>query len=156
MSDAPARPSICLNMIVKNEAHVVCECLDSVAPYISSWVIVDTGSDDGTQDLIRTHMARLGIPGDLHQRPWHNFGHNRTEAINLAQGHADYIWVMDADDLMVGTPDFTGLSVDMYFLPRVQVDAGDGAPERQPGYRRRRANTWSPQVEHVPSCVEFR
>jgi glycosyltransferase involved in cell wall biosynthesis len=78
-----ARPAICLNMIVKNEAHVVRETLDSAAPYISSWVIVDTGSDDGTQDLIANHMARLGIPGELHERPWRNFGHNRTEALSL-------------------------------------------------------------------------
>jgi len=48
-------------MIVRNEAHIVEGVLDAVAP--SSWVIVDTGSDDGTQDVIRIHMARLGIPG---------------------------------------------------------------------------------------------
>ena len=60
-----ARPTICLNMIVKNEVHIVAQVLDAVAPYISSWVIVDTGSDDGTQDLIRNHMDSLGIPGSF-------------------------------------------------------------------------------------------
>ena len=84
-------------MIVRNEAHIVAEVLDAVAPYISSWVVVDTGSDDGTQDVICDHMARLGIPGELHERPWRDFGHNRTEALTLAQGHGDYIWVIDAD-----------------------------------------------------------
>jgi len=64
-----ARPAICLNMIVRNEAHIIRETLDSVVPYISSWVIVDTGSNDGTQDLIRDHMGRRGIPGELHERP---------------------------------------------------------------------------------------
>jgi glycosyltransferase involved in cell wall biosynthesis len=117
-----ARPTICLNMIVKNEAHIVHEALDSVAPYISSWVIVDTGSDDGTQDLIRDHMARLGIPGELYERPWRNFGHNRTEALTLAQDHADYIWVMDADDTVAGTLDFSQLSADIYSL-RYQLDS---------------------------------
>lgn len=114
---APARrPAICLNMIVRNEAHVVHEVLDSVAPFISTWVIVDTGSDDGTQDKIRDHMAALGIPGELHERPWRNFGHNRSEAIALAKGRADYIWVMDADDLLVGAPDFSDLTADVYQL----------------------------------------
>jgi glycosyltransferase involved in cell wall biosynthesis len=103
-------------MIVKNEAHIVAEVLDVVASYISSWVIVDTGSDDGTQDLIRNHMDSLGIPGELHERPWRNFGDNRTEALSLAQGHADYIWVMDADDTIVGTPDFTRLTADIYLM----------------------------------------
>jgi hypothetical protein len=111
-----ARPTICLNMIVKNEVHIVAQVLDAVAPYISSWVIVDTGSDDGTQDLIRNHMDSLGIPGELHERPWRDFGHNRTEALSLAQGHADYIWVMDADDAIVGTPDFTRLTADIYLM----------------------------------------
>ncbi|MEI7718041.1 MAG: glycosyltransferase, partial [Mycobacterium sp.] len=117
MSDTvTTRPAICLSMIVKNEAHVIADALDSVAPYISSWVVVDTGSDDGTQDVIRNCMVRLGIPGELYERPWRNFGDNRTEAVALAQGHGDYIWVMDADDLVVGTPDFTGLDADIYFM----------------------------------------
>ena len=103
-------------MIVRNEAHIIHECLDSVAPYIGSWVIVDTGSDDGTQDVIRRHMDGLGLSGELHERPWRNFGHNRSEALNLAQGHGDYIWVMDADDMLVGTPDLTGLTADVYTL----------------------------------------
>jgi hypothetical protein len=111
-----ARPAICLNMIVRNEAHIVREVLDAVAPHITSWVIVDTGSEDGTQDVIRSHMAGLGIPGELHERPWRNFGHNRSEALTLAQGHGDYIWVMDADDTVVGTPDFSQLDADAYLM----------------------------------------
>ncbi|MDT5139070.1 MAG: hypothetical protein QOD58_3332 [Mycobacterium sp.] len=113
-----ARPAICLAMIVRNEAHVVKEALDSAAPYISSWVIVDTGSDDGTQDLITGHMAGLGILGELHERPWRDFGHNRAEALTLAQGHGDYIWIVDADDILVGTLDLTRLSADIYMLRR--------------------------------------
>jgi Glycosyl transferase family 2 len=109
-------------MIVRNEAHIVHEVLNSVAPYISSWVIVDTGSDDGTQDLIRNHMAGLGIPGELYERPWRNFGHNRTEALTLAQGHGDYIWVIDADDTLVGTPDFTRLSADIHWLQFLDIN----------------------------------
>ncbi|MBB5164332.1 hypothetical protein [Mycobacterium sp. AZCC_0083] len=52
-------------MIVRNEAHIIQEVLGSVAPHVASWVIVDTGSDDGTQDVIRSQMADLGIPGEL-------------------------------------------------------------------------------------------
>lgn len=103
-------------MIVRNEAHVVHEVLDCVASYIDYWVIVDTGSDDGTQDVIRDHLAKLGIPGELHDRPWRNFGANRTEALDLAQGRSDYIWVMDADDLVVGELDLSALTGDAYEL----------------------------------------
>ena len=110
------RPTICLNMIVKNESHIIHELVASVAPLIDSWVIVDTGSTDGTQDLLRRLMAERGIPGELHERPWRNFGHNRSEAIALAQGHADYILVMDADDVIEGTVDFSRLSHDTYTM----------------------------------------
>ena len=136
-----ARSAICLNMIVKNEVDVVAEVLDSVARYISSWVIVDTGSTDGTQDLICNHMARLGIPGELHERPWRDFGHNRTEALNLAHGRGDYIWVIDADDIVVGTPEFGCLTADVYFV-RLKVRSvvywrpqlfRDGVPWRYEG-----------------------
>jgi glycosyltransferase involved in cell wall biosynthesis len=123
------RPAICLNMIVKNEAHIIQEMLDAVAPYISSWVIVDTGSDDGTQDLIKSHMAGLAIPGELYERPWRDFGHNRTEALTLAQGRGDYIWVMDADDTVVGTPDFNNLDADVYSMRIGQAPAIDWRPQ---------------------------
>ena len=44
--------TICLSMIVKNETHIIHECLDSMWRNIDYWIIVDTGSTDGTQDLI--------------------------------------------------------------------------------------------------------
>ena len=119
-----ARPAICLNMMVRNASHIIQEVLDAVAPFISSWVIVDTGSDDGTQDLIRNHMASLGIPGELYERRWRDFGHNRTEALRLAQDRADYVWTLDAGDTLVGTPDFSRLGADIFWL-RCVDDSGN-------------------------------
>ncbi|MEX0671195.1 MAG: glycosyltransferase [Pirellulales bacterium] len=103
-------------MIVRNEAHIIHELVAAVADRIDSWVVVDTGSTDGTQDVIRQLMADRGIPGELYERPWRDFGHNRTEALALAQGRGDYIWVMDADDTVVGTVDFGRLSADVYAM----------------------------------------
>src|SRR5580704_12293904 len=110
------RPTLCLNMIVKNEAKVIARCLESVKPIIDSWVIVDTGSTDGTQALVRSIMGDL--PGELHERPWRDFGYNRTEAIQLARGKADYLFVIDADDLLVVPPGFVvpELAEDSYYV----------------------------------------
>ena len=66
------RPSICLNMIVKNEAHVIARCLASARPLVDAWCIVDTGSSDGTQDKVRELMAGQWAgwapSGNLHGR----------------------------------------------------------------------------------------
>ena len=115
-------PSIALSMIVKNEAHVIARCLESVRPLLTHWVIVDTGSTDGTQEVIRASMA--GIPGELHERPWKDFAHNRNEALELARGKADYVLVIDADDLLAIPEGFAlpALASDAYQL-RVE-DAG--------------------------------
>ncbi|QEH37134.1 Glycosyl transferase family 2 [Aquisphaera giovannonii] len=88
--------TVCLNMIVKDEAHVIRRCLESARPLIDAWVISDTGSTDGTQNIIREVLA--DIPGTLIERPWVDFAHNRTEVLEASRGRADYILVVDADD----------------------------------------------------------
>ncbi len=93
-----AGQTICLCMIVKNEAAVIRRSLDSARPLIDHWIVVDTGSTDGTQDIVREHMK--GVPGGLHERPWKNFAHNRSEALALAREHADFSLTLDADDTL--------------------------------------------------------
>lgn len=111
---------ICLNMIVKNEKDVILRCLSSVTPIIDYWVIVDTGSTDGTQEIIRTYLKE--IPGQLFERPWKNWGETRTEALRLAQekGEGDYLLFMDADDVLEISDEFDPeeLECDLYYLWR--------------------------------------
>ncbi len=96
------KPQICLNMIVRNEAHVIERCLASVKPFIDHWVIVDTGSVDDTPERIA--HALQGVPGTLHHRPWRDFGRNRTEALELARSHGDYLLFIDADETLGHSP----------------------------------------------------
>ena len=88
-------PRIVLTMIVKNEAHVLERCIAAIRPVIDAWCIVDTGSTDGTQDLARRLLADL--PGELHERVWQDFAHNRTEALALARPLGEYSLMIDAD-----------------------------------------------------------
>jgi glycosyltransferase involved in cell wall biosynthesis len=113
-------PTVCLNMIVKDESAVIERCLSSVIPLIDQWVIVDTGSSDNTPHLVQQTLE--GIPGELHHRPWVNFGHNRTEALQLARGRADYLFFIDADERLEIDPAFRkaaisgpALSLEMLF-----------------------------------------
>jgi len=107
---------ICLSMIVKNEAPVIRRCLDSVRAIITDWVIVDTGSTDGTQQIIREHLADL--PGELVERPWVDFAHNRTEAMELSRLRGDYSFVIDADEILELAPGFA--------LPELTLDSYNG------------------------------
>jgi tetratricopeptide (TPR) repeat protein len=84
-------------MIVKNESTNIPRLLRSLQGYIDYAVFVDTGSEDGTPELIHTLLEELGIGGEVHEREWVNFAHNRNQALKLAEGHCDYIWALDAD-----------------------------------------------------------
>lgn len=106
--------TICLSLIVRNEADVIKRCIDSVQPLIDCWCIVDTGSTDAT--INRTRNALLNLPGELHERPWVDFATNRSEALALARDKADYTLVIDADDVLRFPEDFTlpDLTADSY------------------------------------------
>jgi len=97
------RTGICLNMIVKNEVKVLDRLFRSVQDYIDYYVIVDTGSSDGTPDFIRNWMDAAGIEGEIHQRAWVNFGHNRQQALELAvaANRGDWLLFIDADEELV-------------------------------------------------------
>jgi GR25 family glycosyltransferase involved in LPS biosynthesis len=113
-----AHSSLCLVMIAKDEAPIVTEALASMLPYITDFVVVDTGSTDGTQEVIRNFFATHGIPGLVLERPWRDFGWNRTEALALARklSTSEYLWMLDADDLLEGSPDVAHLTADAYHL----------------------------------------
>lgn len=129
---APKKQTICLNMIVKNEAHVIKECLQSVLHLIDCYVINDTGSTDGTQQIIKDFFDAKGIPGEVIDHEFrscachgaeykrYNFFHfawNRTYALNKCKGKADYLFIMDADDVVEGTLKFPPkLVADQYLL----------------------------------------
>jgi glycosyltransferase involved in cell wall biosynthesis len=103
--------ALCLNMIVKNEMANLERCLAAVAPHISCWVIVDTGSTDGTRDFVRSFFAARNIPGELFSLPLVNFAQARNAALDRARAspmHFDYLLLADADmELLVHTPSFT-------------------------------------------------
>jgi GR25 family glycosyltransferase involved in LPS biosynthesis len=106
-------------MIVKNEAHVICEAFDNLLQLIpfDYWVISDTGSTDNTQNIICEYFAKKNIPGELVHHEWQDFGYNRTKALEAAYNKSDYLFIFDADDRIVGDFNLPAtLDKDMYQL----------------------------------------
>ncbi|MEO5623292.1 MAG: glycosyltransferase [Dokdonella sp.] len=119
----PLRAKVCLSMIVKNEAHVIERCLRSVKPYVDAWAISDTGSSDGTQDIIRNFMS--DVPGELIERPWVDFSTNRNEALELARRFGDYALIIDADDVAEVDSGFSWPNLDAVGYSFEIIDGGD-------------------------------
>ena len=94
--------TIGLSMIVKNELAVILQCLESVKPLVDYMLIEDTGSTDGTQDLIRQYLKREGIPGEVREEPWRDFAFNRTLGLKMLREREDidYALVIDADEIV--------------------------------------------------------
>lgn len=111
------KKTLCLVMIVRNESKVIKRCLDRVKDKIDYWVIVDTGSDDNTIEIIRETLK--DIQGELHQKEWVNFGYNRTQSLQLAKGKADYLLLCDADEQIIFSDQFNPneLTEDAYLIP---------------------------------------
>lgn len=94
-------------MIVKNEAHVILRSLNSVLPIIDSWVITDTGSTDGTQQIIEDFFKEKNIPGKLIQTDWTDFSTARNSSLKETEKLADYGFWIDADEELILRETFT-------------------------------------------------
>lgn len=70
-------------MIVKNESKIITRLLDSVLPIINAISITDTGSTDGTQDIIKEHCKSKEFKNIfIYDQEFENFGIDRTKSFN--------------------------------------------------------------------------
>jgi glycosyltransferase involved in cell wall biosynthesis len=116
-------PRLILNSIVKNESARIERMLESVVAFIDCVVIVDTGSTDNTQDLIKSFCNKHNLPVHIYEVGFIDFSQARNSALRSARMHAkaadDYILLVDADmELKVEDKtcfdNLTGQSYDMY------------------------------------------
>jgi glycosyltransferase involved in cell wall biosynthesis len=107
MPDPNLKPAtVSLSIIVKNEAKVIERMLNSVYPILDYYVVIDTGSTDGTQDIVRKFFESKGIPGEVIDHPWKNFEDARNTALNAVKGKADFGFWIDADEQLTIDPRF--------------------------------------------------
>ncbi|GMV91158.1 MAG: hypothetical protein AMXMBFR82_09360 [Candidatus Hydrogenedentota bacterium] len=86
-------PTLSVVMIVKNEAHCLGECLESIRAIADEIVIGDTGSADETAAIARGFGARVITI------EWHNdFAEARNAVLHAATG--DWLLHLDADEVV--------------------------------------------------------
>ena len=84
---------ICLCMIVKNAGPLFEGVLTENIPNFDKWCILDTGSTDGTQDVIRRVLANK--PGKLFEEPFVNFKVSRNKCFELAGTSCKFLLTLD-------------------------------------------------------------
>lgn len=90
-------PALALSMIVRDAAHDLAPCIESVRGAADEIVIADTGSTDNTIELARDLGARV------FSIPWENdFARARNRC--LAEVTADWVISMDADERLDPPP----------------------------------------------------
>jgi len=115
-------------MIVKDEAHVIERCLDSVLPLIDEVIIVDTGSTDNTIEIINNFLKEKNLAGKIIETTWQGFAHGRSLALEESRKtDCDYSLMIDADEVLVYKDAFNAknfkesLSFDIYNVPTNMV-----------------------------------
>jgi len=72
---------LALNFICKDESHVIETMLNSAKDVVDLIVVNDTGSTDGTQQIIKDFGEKNNIPTYVFERPFDDFEKSRTYAM---------------------------------------------------------------------------
>jgi len=84
-------PLISLCIMVKNEELFLPRCLESARNVADEIIVVDTGSEDRTEEIAASFGAKI------YHHPWeHNFSKHRNQSLSYATG--EWLLIMDADE----------------------------------------------------------
>ena len=72
---------LALNFICKDESPVIENMLESAKDIVDLIVVNDTGSTDGTQQIIKNFGEKYGIPTYVFERPFDDFENSRNHAM---------------------------------------------------------------------------
>ena len=87
--------SISVVIICNNEAHIIARTIGAVQQFTDDIVVVDSGSTDGTQQIVTATGARLLQTG------WEGYGTNKNKGVAIAR--YDWILSIDADEIVDDT-----------------------------------------------------
>ena len=82
-------------IITKNEARNIGRCLASLESVADEIVVVDTFSEDGTQEIAKSHGARVI------EKEW--LGYSATKNLANETAQHEYVLSLDADEALTDT-----------------------------------------------------
>ena len=88
--------TICHFMIAKNEAHCIANAINSVAHVVDELVVYDTGSSDGTQDIVRALGGRVITGVDVR-----NIGFAHARNLCARQCQSEWLLALDPDEILL-------------------------------------------------------
>jgi glycosyltransferase involved in cell wall biosynthesis len=92
------RPLLSLVMIVHNEAQSIGGIVDSCKGHVDRYTIIDTGSTDGTPDIIKERFG--DTPGQVVSEPFVDFATTRNRAIELEGTQSVFAMMLSGDEYL--------------------------------------------------------
>jgi hypothetical protein len=94
----PNMGKVIMVLMEKNESKIIARMLDSLVHDIDGFIVLDTGSTDGTEQVIwDVLVTKHKKPGAIYRTDWYDFGTNRTVTVQLAHGAGDWLLLVDGD-----------------------------------------------------------
>lgn len=90
MNDSNLRYTLSVCVITKNEADRIRKCLDSVKHLADEIVVLDSGSTDGTVDIVKEYTDNVWVTD------WPGFGPQKQRCLEKAT--KDWVLFIDADE----------------------------------------------------------
>lgn len=84
--------SLSVTVITKNEADRIGACLESVKDLADEILVLDSGSTDGTLNIVRQYTDKIW------ETDWPGFGKQKQRALEKASG--DWVLAIDADEVL--------------------------------------------------------
>ncbi len=92
MNNAQRKYSLSVTVITLNEADRIRTCLESVRELADEIIVFDSGSTDGTLDIVREYTSKVW------QTDWPGYGRQKQRALEQASG--DWVLAIDADEAL--------------------------------------------------------